>query len=67
MWTGDLEFFELLREPIEAALRWIDECGDLDGDGFVEYQRRSRAFFKPAIEAALAGSQNTPSVAATSL
>ena len=43
MWTGDLEFFELLREPIEAALRWIDECGDLDGDGFVEYQRRSRA------------------------
>ncbi len=43
MWTGDLEFFELLREPIEAALRWIDESGDLDGDGFVEYRRRSRA------------------------
>ena len=43
MWTGDLEFFELLREPIDAALRWIDESGDLDGDGFVEYRRRSRA------------------------
>ena len=43
MWTGDLEFFELLREPIEAALRWIDEYGDFDGDGFVEYRRRSRA------------------------
>ncbi|HMK91926.1 MAG TPA: hypothetical protein VK576_02910, partial [Thermoleophilia bacterium] len=43
MWTGDLEFFELLRDPIEAALRWIDEAGDLDGDGFVEYRRRSRA------------------------
>ena len=43
MWTGDLEFFELLRDPIEAALRWIDESGDLDGDGFVEYRRRSRA------------------------
>jgi len=43
MWTGDLEFFELLRAPIEAALRWIDEAGDLDGDGFVEYRRRSRA------------------------
>ena len=43
MWTGDLEFFELLREPIMAALAWIDEYGDLDGDGFVEYQRRSRA------------------------
>ena len=46
MWTGDLEFFELLREPIEAALRWIDEYGDLDGDGFVEYRRRSRAGLK---------------------
>ena len=43
MWTGDLEAFEQLREPIEAALRWIDEYGDLDGDGFVEYRRRSRA------------------------
>ncbi len=43
MWTGDLEFFEQLREPVEAALRWIDEYGDLDGDGFVEYRRRSRA------------------------
>jgi glycogen debranching enzyme len=42
MWTGDLEFFELLHEPITAALRWIDEFGDRDGDGFVEYQRRSR-------------------------
>jgi glycogen debranching enzyme len=42
-WTGDLEFFELLHEPITAALRWIDEDGDRDGDGFVEYQRRSRA------------------------
>jgi len=42
MWTGDLEFLELLREPIEAALRWIDGA-DLDGDGFVEYQCRSRS------------------------
>jgi glycogen debranching enzyme len=42
MWTGDLDFFELLREPIDAALRWIDQYGDIDGDGFVEYRRRSR-------------------------
>ena len=42
MWTGDLDFFELLREPIDAALSWIDRYGDLDGDGFVEYRRRSR-------------------------
>ena len=43
MWTGDLDFFELLRVPIEMALKWIDQYGDLDGDGFVEYRRRSRA------------------------
>jgi glycogen debranching enzyme len=40
MWSGDLEFFELLREPILAALNWIDRHGDLDGDGFVEYPER---------------------------
>ncbi len=40
MWSGDLEFFELLREPILAALEWIDRYGDLDGDGFVEYPAR---------------------------
>lgn len=37
MWSGDLEFFELLREPILAALAWIDGPGDPDGDGFIEY------------------------------
>jgi glycogen debranching enzyme len=30
-----------LREPALAALRWIDEYGDRDGDGFVEYARRT--------------------------
>src|SRR5207245_10870527 len=25
----------------EAALEWIDTAGDSDGDGFVEYSRRS--------------------------
>src|SRR5262249_39090780 len=24
---------------LKAALRWIDHCGDRDGDGFVEYAR----------------------------
>ena len=37
--TGDLETLEELWPAIEAALRWIDTCGDPDGDGFVEYQR----------------------------
>ena len=62
MWTGDLEFFELLREPIEAALRWIDEYGDLDGDGFVEYRRRSRAGLE---QPGLARRRATPSCTAT--
>jgi glycogen debranching enzyme len=35
--TGDLEFIRQIWPNIEAALRWIDEYGDVDGDGFVEY------------------------------
>jgi glycogen debranching enzyme len=30
-----------LRPHLDAALGWIDHHGDLDGDGFVEYRRRS--------------------------
>jgi glycogen debranching enzyme len=41
-WTGDLETLSALRPHLDAALRWIDEHGDLDGDGFIEYRRRSR-------------------------
>ncbi|MCZ7590009.1 MAG: hypothetical protein M5U27_14375 [Gaiella sp.] len=41
-WTGDRDLADRLREPALAALRWIDEYGDRDGDGFVEYERRSR-------------------------
>ena len=39
--TGDRAFIESIWPNIEAALRWIDEYGDRDGDGFVEYARRS--------------------------
>lgn len=39
--TGDLPFVQSLWPNLERALRWIDEYGDIDGDGFVEYQRRS--------------------------
>jgi glycogen debranching enzyme len=42
-WTQDLETLAALRPALDAALAWIDEHGDLDGDGFVEYQRRSSA------------------------
>lgn len=37
--TSDLATIERLMPHIEAALTWIDEYGDRDGDGFVEYGR----------------------------
>ncbi|MGW4464764.1 amylo-alpha-1,6-glucosidase [Micromonospora sp. NPDC004704] len=40
-WTGDDDFVRGLRDNTYAALRWIDEHGDLDGDGYVEYATRS--------------------------
>ena len=40
-WTDDAAFVRELKEPALAALRWIDEFGDRDGDGFVEYERRT--------------------------
>ena len=40
-WTDDATFMRELQEPALAALRWIDEYGDRDGDGFVEYERRT--------------------------
>jgi glycogen debranching enzyme len=39
--TGDLDFVRALWPHIELALSWIDVYGDQDGDGFVEYRRRS--------------------------
>lgn len=40
--TGDLRLIQEIWPNIEAALQWIDEYGDLDRDGFVEYNRRSK-------------------------
>ncbi len=39
--TGDTEFIEMLWPRIREALVWIDEYGDIDRDGFVEYERMS--------------------------
>ena len=39
--TADLAFLKQIWPNIQAALQWIDEYGDRDRDGFVEYQRRS--------------------------
>ena len=40
--TGQDEFVLGRWDKIAAALAWIDEYGDRDGDGYVEYQTRSR-------------------------
>ena len=39
--TGDVATVKSLWPSIDAALRWIDLYGDRDGDGFVEYGRRT--------------------------
>ena len=40
-WTDDSSLVRELREPALRALGWIENYGDRDGDGFVEYQRRT--------------------------
>jgi glycogen debranching enzyme len=40
-WTNDVELIEELKPALTAAVNWIGEYGDADGDGFVEYIRRS--------------------------
>jgi glycogen debranching enzyme len=40
-WTNDQETLVALLPAIDSALEWIDRHGDADGDGFVEYERRS--------------------------
>ncbi|HJX97886.1 MAG TPA: glycogen debranching N-terminal domain-containing protein [Chthoniobacterales bacterium] len=40
--TGDVDLIQSIWSNIEAALNWIDNCGDLDGDGFIEYARSAR-------------------------
>jgi glycogen debranching enzyme len=39
--TGDRDFVRRLWPHVDRALGWIDGSGDLDGDGLVEYARRS--------------------------
>jgi glycogen debranching enzyme len=39
--TGDIPFIESLWPNLRAALRWMMTYGDKDGDGFLEYERKS--------------------------
>jgi glycogen debranching enzyme len=40
-WTDDAALASELEPAARAALAWIDEWGDRDGDGFVEFERRA--------------------------
>ncbi|HKB94665.1 MAG TPA: glycogen debranching N-terminal domain-containing protein, partial [Gaiellaceae bacterium] len=40
-WTDDPTLAVELEAPVRRALAWIDGAADRDGDGFVEYERRS--------------------------
>jgi glycogen debranching enzyme len=45
-WLGDVRLWEEHRDVALRCLEWIDRYGDLDGDGFQEYQTRSRAGYE---------------------
>jgi glycogen debranching enzyme len=40
-WTGDVRLLHEYRAAADACLAWIDQYGDLDGDGFQEYKTYS--------------------------
>jgi len=40
-WSGDVELVRGLERQARAALHWIDEYGDLVGNGYVSYWRRN--------------------------
>ena len=40
-WTGDSDLLGQLWDNAKAALTWVRKHGDLDGDGFLEYWKRS--------------------------
>ena len=41
LWTGDTETVRRLETHARAALTWIEQYGDPDGDGYIEYQTRN--------------------------
>jgi len=41
-WTGDTKLVSALEPNARAALNWIDHHGDRDGDGYIEYERKTK-------------------------
>jgi glycogen debranching enzyme len=40
-WSGDRKLVRELEREARAALRWIDDYADLEGNGYIWYQRRN--------------------------
>jgi glycogen debranching enzyme len=40
-WSGDTDLVRELEPQARAALDWLEHHGDLDGDGYLEYERRN--------------------------
>lgn len=40
-WTGDTAFVRRMEPNARAALQWLEGPADLDGDGYIEYRKRS--------------------------
>jgi glycogen debranching enzyme len=41
-WINDPAFFAELWPNVEKALQWCEKYGDTDGDGYIEFKRRSQ-------------------------
>jgi glycogen debranching enzyme len=42
-WTGDTGFVRKMQPHARAALEWLEGPADLDGDGYIEYRKRSES------------------------
>ena len=42
-WSGDTEFVRTMEKHAHAALGWLEGPADLDGDGYIEYRKRSES------------------------
>ncbi|MFG2064194.1 glycogen debranching N-terminal domain-containing protein [Micromonospora sp. NPDC048871] len=40
-WSGDVALVRELEQECRRAVRWIDECADLVGNGYIWYERRN--------------------------
>lgn len=40
-WTNDLGLLSQIEPNLRAGLRWLKEYGDTNGDGFLDYEKRS--------------------------